>query len=51
MYKLTTEILISPDIYNRICNITDVRCRQSVKVSRDKRVRAEWPAKLDVILK
>ena len=32
-------------------NITDARCRQSVKVSRDLRVRAEWPAKLDVILK
>ena len=30
-------------------NITDRRCRQSVKVSRDYRVRAEWPAKLDVI--
>ena len=33
------------------CNITDGRCRQSVKMSRDWRVRAEWPAKLDVILK
>ena len=32
-------------------NITDRRCRQSVKVSRDERVRAEWPTKLDVILK
>ena len=32
-------------------NITDGRCRQSGKVSRDKNLRAEWPAKLDVILK
>ena len=38
-------------ISNANCNITDGRCRQSVKVSRDKRVRAEWPEKLDVILK
>ena len=38
-------------ITNSYCNITDGRCRQSVKVSRDERVWAEWPAKFDVILK